>query len=191
LAEKRLIVGLGNPGTRYRYTRHNLGFLVVEKLAEKIGLKLSLSSFTNGITAEGSINETDIILLMPLTYMNNSGVAVGHVANREEIASEDLLVICDDLNLPFGQIRLRGKGSDGGHNGLSSLIQKLATEKFSRLRMGIGESKGMETVDYVLEEFDRAEKKQLDGFIDQAADCCQMWLGQGLDRAMEQFNRKQ
>lgn len=189
-SNKQLIVGLGNPGKDYRYTRHNLGFLVVEKLAEVLDLKLSLSSFTNGITAEGSWNDHDIVLLMPLTYMNKSGNAIRQAINVKEIKLEDMLVVCDDINLPFRQIRIRSKGSDGGHNGLSSIIECCGDTQFNRLRMGIDLPKGADSVDYVLEEFKRAEKNQLDEYVDDAVRCVQAWLNEGIERAMEQFNQK-
>ncbi len=191
MSEKRLIVGLGNPGKDYQYTRHNLGFLVAEKIAEVLGFKLSLSSFSNGITAEGKRGDNDVCLLMPLTYMNNSGQAVKQVCQIKDIKSQNVLVVCDDFNLSFQQMRIRPKGSDGGHNGLSSIITLLGTDQFNRLRMGVGLPKSGEVIDYVLEEFKRSEKKQLDGYIDEAVSCSLTWLDDGVEKAMEQFNRKQ
>ncbi len=191
MSESRLIVGLGNPGKDYEYTRHNLGFLVVRRLAENLKLKFALSSFTNGLTAEGIFEEKTVCLLMPLTYMNNSGVAIHQVMMKREILPENLVVVCDDFNLEFKQTRLRAKGSDGGHNGLSSVIKHLGTEQFVRLRMGIGQPAGKkDTVDYVLEEFKRNEKAYLDDFVDEAASCCCTWLREGVSVAMDQYNRK-
>jgi PTH1 family peptidyl-tRNA hydrolase len=191
LAEIRLIGGLGNPGADYEYTRHNLGFLLVRRLAEKLKLKFVLSSLTNGLTAEGTFEDKTICLLMPLTYMNRSGVAVGQVMTKRKLSSEDVLIVCDDFNLDFGQIRLRGKGSDGGHNGLSSVIEHLGTEQFARLRMGIGRPAGKkDTVDYVLEQFKKKEKECLDRFLDEAVSCCLVWLREGVDAAMGQYNGK-
>lgn len=187
----RLIVGLGNPGKDYEYTRHNLGFLVVRQLAEKLNLKFASSSLTNGMTAEGVFEEDNICLLAPLTYMNNSGVAVSRIMSKKDLSPEDLLVVCDDFHLDFEQIRLRAKGTDGGHNGLSSIIQHLGTEQFARLRMGIGFPPGKkDSVDYVLEEFKRVEKNCLDSFVDEAVSCCLMWLREGINAAMDQHNRK-
>lgn len=191
MSELRLIGGLGNPGKDYEYTRHNLGFLVVRRLAEQLKLKFALSSLTNGLTAEGAFEDKLVCLLMPLTYMNNSGVAVGQVMAKRKLSPENVLIVCDDLNLDFKQIRLRGKGSDGGHNGLSSVIERLGSEQFARLRMGIGQPTGRkDAVDYVLEEFKKKEKECLDSFIDETILCCLTWLREGVAAAMDQHNRK-
>ena len=187
----RLIAGLGNPGKDYEYTRHNLGFLVVRRLAEELKFRFTASSLTNGMTAGGMFEEGAVCLLAPLTYMNNSGVAIRQLMTKEDLSPEDLLVVCDDFHLDFEQIRLRAKGSDGGHNGLSSVIRYLDTEQFARLRLGIGYPPGKkETVDYVLEEFKKKEKDHLDSFIDEAVSCCLMWLREGINAAMDQHNRK-
>ena len=184
-------MGLGNPGGDYKYTRHNLGFLVAQRLAEKLKLKFALSSLTNGVTAEGTFEGHGICLLMPMTFMNNSGLAIRQVMEKKNFSIGDILVLCDDFNLDFGQIRLRAKGSDGGHNGLSSVIQHLGTEEFARLRMGIDLPHGKkDVVDYVLEEFTKKEKDGLDSFVDEAASCCLMWLRGGIDPAMDQHNKK-
>lgn len=189
MAEKRLIVGLGNPGKDYQYTRHNLGFLAVQKLAKDLNFKLELSSFTNGITAEGMVGQDEVFLLMPLAYMNNSGNTVSRVVELKGILPHNVLVICDDFNLPFKQIRLRPKGSDGGHNGLASVIERLATTEFHRLRLGIGFPNRGDVIDFVLEEFNSSEMRDLDSYLRQAVECCKMWLSQGIDKAMEQFNK--
>lgn len=187
----RLIAGLGNPGKDYEYTRHNLGFLVVQRLAKKLKLKFTLSSLTNGMTAQGDFDGQEICLLAPLTYMNNSGVAIKQLISKKELSVEDILVVCDDYNLDFQQIRLRAKGSDGGHNGLSSVIEHLGTEQFARLRMGIGyPPDGKDSVDYVLEEFKKKEKDHLDSFIEEAVSCCVTWLKNGIDAAMDQHNKR-
>jgi len=190
LSEIQLIVGLGNPGNDYEYTRHNLGFLVIRRLAEKLKVKFTLSSLTNGMTGEGTFEEKSICLLMPLTYMNNSGVAVQPIVSKKSLSLEDVLIICDDFNLDFGKIRIRPKGSDGGHNGLSSIIERLGTEQFPRLRLGIGQpADKSKTVDYVLEEFKKKEKSQLNAFTDEALSCCLTWQRDGVHNAMDQFNR--
>ena len=191
MLESRLIVGLGNPGGDYKYTRHNLGFLAVQRLAELLKLKFTLSSLTNGVTAEGPFEDGTLCLLMPMTFMNNSGVAIRQIMDKKNVLPENILVVCDDYNLDFGQIRLRAKGSDGGHNGLSSVIQHLGTEEFARLRMGINQPpEGNNAVDYVLEKFTKKEKDHLDSFVDEAASCCLMWLREGIDATMDQHNRK-
>lgn len=191
MSNSRLIVGLGNPGNDYEFTRHNLGFLVIRCLVSKLGFKLALSSFTNGLTAEGQYKDTDVCLLMPLTYMNNSGKAVKRVLAARGFVSEDMLVITDDFNLDFLQMRLRKKGSDGGHNGLSSIITCCETNEFPRLRMGIGEPKNNQSiVDFVLAKFTDAELQELDAYINNAAECVLLWLEHGADKAMEYYNRK-
>lgn len=191
MSKTKLIVGLGNPGNDYKYTRHNLGFLVVVEVAKKLNVSFQLSSFTNGLTAEVQKDEKNICLLMPLTYMNNSGVALKHFVIKNDIALDDILVVCDDLNLDFGQIRIRSKGSHGGHNGLNSVIDHLKSDRFPRLRLGIGQpSRGKDVIDFVLEKFNADEKKNLDEFIDQAAECCCHWLDEEIQKTMEKFNRK-
>jgi PTH1 family peptidyl-tRNA hydrolase len=191
LSKLRLIAGLGNPGKDYEYTRHNLGFLVVQRLAEKLKLKFALSSLTKAMAVEGTFEGNSICLLAPLTFMNNSGVAISRFMSKKDLLPEDILVVCDDFHLDFEQIRVRSKGSDGGHNGLSSVIQHLDTEQFARLRMGIGYPPGKkDTVDYVLEEFVKAERNRLDNFIDEAVSCCLVWLSEGINTAMDQHNRR-
>lgn len=191
MSEIRLIVGLGNPGREYELTRHNLGFLAVQKLAEKIKFKFSLSSLTNGLTAEGVWGGSPLCLLAPMTYMNNSGVAVKQVMIKKELTPAEVLIVCDDFHLAFQQSRLRSKGSDGGHNGLKSVIQHLDADGFARLRLGIGRPTGKkDTVDYVLEEFKKDEKAKLDDVLEEAASCCLMCLKDGLSAAMDLYNRK-
>ena len=189
MSQTRLIVGLGNPGRDYEYTRHNLGFLVVGHLAQKNNLRFRKSSFTNGLTAEGKVTGNDLCCLLPSTYMNNSGVAVKQAVLSKGLDHSDVLIVCDDFHLDFGEIRIRNKGSDGGHNGLTSVIEQLGTQDFSRLRLGIGTPpKGQESVDYVLGKWTAGEKRQLDEFINRATDCCGVWLEQGIHKAMDQFN---
>ena len=189
MSQTRLIVGLGNPGKDYEDTRHNLGFLVVEHLVKKNNLRFRKSSFTNGLTAEGKVAGNDLCCLLPSTYMNNAGTAVKQAVLSKDLDHADILIVCDDLHLDFGQIRIRNKGSDGGHNGLASVIGHLGTQDFARLRLGIGTPpKGAESVDYVLGKWTAREEKQLDEFIDRATDCCGVWLQEGIHKAMDQFN---
>lgn len=189
MSETRLIVGLGNPGRDYEYTRHNLGFLVVEHLAKKNNLRFLKSSFTKGLTADGQVAGRDLCCLLPATYMNNSGLAVKQAVLNKNLDHADILVVCDDFHLEFGQVRIRNKGSDGGHNGLASVIEHLGTQAFARLRLGIGgPAQGQEPVDYVLGKWTAGEEKQLDEFIDRATDCCGVWLQEGTHHAMDQFN---
>ncbi|MBU4333874.1 MAG: aminoacyl-tRNA hydrolase [Candidatus Omnitrophica bacterium] len=187
----KLIVGLGNPGKDYEYTRHNLGFLVVRHLAERLNVRLKLSSFTNGLMAEVKNTDHDVCLFMPLTYMNKSGGAIRQLVEKKEFLLAESLIVCDDLNLDFGQIRIRPKGSDGGHNGLDSVTQCLGTDEFPRLRMGISHpGNKVDVIDYVLEEFKKSETNNLEDFISKAADCCLIWLDEGIGKAMESFNGK-
>lgn len=191
MSELKLIVGLGNPGRDYERTRHNLGYMVAQHLAESFKLKLGLSSFTNGLTAEGMIEDKKVCLLMPLTFMNNSGVAVKQALKKKNIELADMLVVCDDMNIVFGQIRLKPSGSDGGNNGLKSVIAHLETNEFSRLRMGIGRPATRDgNVDFVLSKFTRQEEQHLGAFIKEAAQCCCVWLKEGIVTAMDQFNKR-
>ena len=191
MANARLIVGLGNPDRQYQYTRHNLGFLVVTQFAKQHRLKFSRGLFQQALVATGKIHHHEAILALPLTYVNRSGAAVRRLVSKNEIPLEDILVVCDDLALDFGCMRLRSQGSDGGHNGLTSLIEELKTEKFARLRLGIGApGEKEETAGYVLGEFSDHEKKHLEDFIQKAVDCCNTWLTRGTSPAMNQFNKR-
>ena len=191
MSDLYLIVGLGNPGIDYAKTRHNLGFLVVQYLVEKNGFCFKKSSFIKGVAAEGSIDGHKICFFLPMTFMNNSGTAVKQIALEKKVAPENILVISDDLNLCFGQLRLKSKGGHGGHNGLRSVIQNLETEKFARLRMGIDLPSGKKDItNYVLENFSKKECEALDIFICEAAECCLTWVKSGIHQTMERYNGK-
>ena len=191
MSELRIITGLGNPGLKYETTRHNLGFLVVRQLADNLKVNFQKSSLTSGWVAETTRKRQKICLLLPSTYMNNSGVAVRKLIVKKDVELKNFLVICDDFSLDFEQMRLRQKGSDGGHNGLYSIIDKLNENSFARLRLGIGSPpKGQDPADFVLEKFTNKEKQCLKNFIDEAAECCLVWLDNGINRAMELFNRR-
>jgi len=185
MSEKHLIVGLGNPGARYAETRHNVGFKVVERLAEKLNL-----SFRAGkgdyLIASGA---AEVLLLKPMTYMNNSGMAVRHATDYFDIEVARLLIVFDDYQLPLGKLRLRPGGSDGGHNGMASVIQHLGTPDVPRLRLGIGAefAKG-ETADYVLAAFSRAEDKLLPEIYDRAVEAVRCFIRDGMPQAMNRFN---
>ncbi len=184
----KLIVGLGNPGARYDWTRHNLGFLAVDALARKLGADVSKGehhALTGRATAEGQ----RLLLAKPLTFMNRSGEAVQSLVAYYQIDLSDLLIIYDDLALQPGQIRLRPKGSAGGHNGLRSIIRSLGTDEFPRLRMGIGGvPPGWAGADYVLSRFRSDQVPAVEAFANRAADASYVWLTQGLEAAMQQFN---
>ncbi len=189
--EARLIVGLGNPGEQYQQTRHNLGFLVVEQLAKEFKVVFKKSSFTKALIAETDHQGIKIILCLPLTYMNQSGLAVKAIVHERSVTLKDTLILCDDMNLDFGQLRLRSQGSDGGHNGVSSIIEHLGTDQFPRLRLGISQPHGKkDAVQYVLEEFTSKERKQLPSFILEAGECVNVWLNQGIHKAMDGYNQR-
>jgi len=191
MSDKRLIVGLGNPGSEYEWTRHNLGFLSVARLADDLGVRMKKSSTVKGLWAEGRWESNEIILLLPHTFMNNSGAAVKQVVLSKKIEPQNILVVCDDFSLVFGQIRLREQGSDGGHNGLSSIITHLGTKEFSRLRLGIGPiPPHKNSVDFVLEDFRLDEKKKLPVLLDGAVDCCRAWASESLSTVMSRYNQK-
>jgi len=185
----KLIVGLGNPGPQYTWTRHNFGFLVLDALAARYKAFWRNSAANHGLLAKAEIENSQLLFLMPMTFMNNSGLSVKTLTARKGIAPEDMLVICDDLSLSFGAMRLRPAGSAGGHNGLKSIIGHIASDQFARLRMGIGDEKGaVDTVDYVLAHFTPAEKKVLPDLINHALDCVTCWVTEGAQVAMNRFN---
>ena len=191
MAAEKLVIGLGNPGREYEKTRHNLGFLVVMRLAKEYGAEFKKSRQANALVAEIKEGDTRIFLVLPLTYMNNSGIAVRDIAHFEKITSRDILVICDDINLEFGEMRLRTDGSDGGHNGLKSMIAELGGGDFPRLKMGVGAPPSRELqAEYVLFSFKAQEIKELPGFIDQAVECCRLWLKGDFAQAMTEFNKR-
>jgi PTH1 family peptidyl-tRNA hydrolase len=177
-------VGLGNPGSRYARTRHNLGFRVVERVARRQGATRWRSKFS-GRLAEAPHLRT--VLLLPQTYMNESGESVGPCAAFYRIAPPGILVVCDDLNLPFGRLRMRRSGSDGGHNGLKSIIAALSSQDFPRLRIGIGRSAG-DAVDHVIGRFDKEEERALPGIIERAVLGVELYLTEGVDSAIASIN---
>jgi PTH1 family peptidyl-tRNA hydrolase len=185
----KLIVGLGNPGSQYTWTRHNLGFLVLEAVGAQQKVSFRNSASNHGMLGKAVIKDVECSLLMPMTFMNDSGASVSKLADRAGISPEDILVVCDDLSLSFGKLRLRPSGSAGGHNGLKSIIRDLGSNQFARLRMGIDSPKiGADTVDYVLSNFTPAEKKTLPDFINHALDCVTCWVTEGAQAAMNKFN---
>lgn len=186
---KFLIVGLGNIGAEYENTRHNIGFKVVEKLAADAGVTFSTGRYA--AVAEMRNKGKTFVLIKPSTYMNLSGNAVRYWMQEEKISIENVMVITDDLALPFGKLRMRGKGSDGGHNGLKHIQQILNTDAYARLRFGVGAefSKGQQ-VDYVLGEWNEEEKKTLDERIDKAAKSILSFGHIGLARTMNEVNSK-
>ncbi|MEO1031520.1 MAG: aminoacyl-tRNA hydrolase [Bacteroidota bacterium] len=189
LMKKFLIVGLGNIGEKYKNTRHNIGFKVLDNLAEKASV--TFETVKLGDRATLKIKGRTLILLKPSTYMNLSGKAVKYWLDKEKVPLENLLIITDDLNLPFGTIRLKTKGSDGGHNGLKDIQDKLQTTKYNRFRFGISDtfSKGRQ-IDYVLGEWDDEEKAKLKERLDLSTELITSFILAGVHNTMNQFNGK-
>lgn len=184
-----LIVGLGNPGRRYERTRHNAGFMTVERLHDILPSGTARSRFQSELI-ETRDGDKRVILAKPQTFMNDSGIAVGQVARWHKIPRDRLLVIYDDLDLPFGQIRIRANGSAGGHNGVASVIHHLQTQDFARLRIGIGRPRAGSTVPYVLTHFSSDEQRELPDIIERAAAAALDWLRVGVTAAMNEHNRR-
>ncbi|MBQ2506948.1 MAG: aminoacyl-tRNA hydrolase [Bacteroidaceae bacterium] len=186
---KYLIVGLGNIGSEYAETRHNIGFRVLDAFAKASNLVFRDGRY--GFTAQTSIKGRQLVLLKPSTYMNLSGNAVRYWMQQEKIPLENLLVVVDDLALPFGQLRMKGKGSDGGHNGLKHIAQILGTQDYARLRFGIGNDypRGGQ-VDYVLGHFTDEDMKTMDDRLTQAVDMIKSFCLAGLEITMNQYNKK-
>ena len=179
----KIVLGLGNPGRLYQKTRHNVGFMVVSRLARRMGLKFD-KKFCSSRVAEGE----GIVIAKPYTYVNLSGKAAKALLQRFSLAPQDMLVICDDVALPLGRIRIRRKGSDGGHNGLRSIIKELGTEEFPRLRVGIGREGIKDLVEYVLGEFEREEMEILEKVLEVAVDAVECILKEGIEEAMNKYN---
>ena len=186
---KYLIVGLGNPGLEYEETRHNIGFKVVDALAKELGDSFTLNKAA--FRAEVKLKGRTLVLIKPITYMNLSGKAVNYWLQTEKVAFENLLVITDDIALPFGKLRMKGKGSDGGHNGLKDIQKTLKTQEYARLRFGVGSdfSKGRQA-DYVLGKWSKEENLGLPARIDVATEFIKSFATIGLDLTMTNWNGK-
>lgn len=183
-----LIVGLGNPGREYRESRHNIGFLLLSHLAERLGVSFSRLQ-SKALVTDGRYQDHKIILAKPQTFMNLSGQAVGPLVNFYKIPLENLLVVYDEVDLPFGTLRLRPSGGSGGHNGMKSLITRLGTEGFPRLRLGVSRPPGrMEAAAYVLQDFSREEAALLPEILDLAGDAALTFITQGIEAAMNRYN---
>ena len=182
-----MIVGLGNPGREYEMTRHNTGFMVVDELADKLGATFEDKRY--GFVAEISIKGRKVFILKPTTYMNLSGNAVRYWLQKENIEQSRMLVIVDDLSIPLGDFRLKGNGSNGGHNGLGN-IQQLIGQQYARLRMGIGaDFQQGQQVDWVLGRYDDEDMKTLQPSIDMAVEIIKSFVLAGLNITMNQFNK--
>ena len=185
----KLIVGLGNPGKQYAATRHNIGFMVVDYLAEKLGVKVDKIKFKS-VLGEGFAGTEKIVLAKPQTYMNLSGQALLDIVQWYKLDPQDLLVIYDDLDLPVGKLRLRMKGSAGGHNGMKSIIYLIQSDDFPRLRIGIGRplNENIETVNHVLGKFDEEDSKIMGEAVAKAAEAVLAVLDKGVEKAMNEVN---
>ncbi len=185
----KVIVGLGNPGKKYERTRHNLGFMVLDRLADKNGVAIDREKHRS-LIAEWSRDGEKVLLVKPQTYMKLSGEALQKLLSYYPVEAEDIVVAHDDLDLPFGRIRMRRQGSPGGHRGMISVSGVLGAGAFSRLRIGIGRPPpGIEPKDYVLQKFSPEEAAGLDEIVSRAADAVECLLREGVERAMEKFNR--
>lgn len=184
-----LLVGLGNPGSKYESTRHNMGFLAVDGLAQRKGFRFNKLRF-RAWTAEWMVNGEKVLVMKPQTYMNLSGESVGAAARFYKIPAEHILVVSDDIDLPVGKLRLRSAGSAGGHNGLKNIIQHLGSDRFPRIKVGVGSPKqaGYEVVDWVIGMPMGEEQKVLLETLDRAAQAIPAVITQGMDRAMNRFN---
>ncbi|MCX6378912.1 MAG: aminoacyl-tRNA hydrolase [Armatimonadetes bacterium] len=183
----KLIVGLGNPGTEYAGTRHNVGFDVVEYLAKRHGIAISKRNF-KGVYGEGFIGTEKVLLLRPMTYMNLSGQAVSAICHFYKIATQDVLVILDDVAMDTGRLRLRYKGSAGGHNGLANIIQLMGTDEIPRVRVGVGASRQGDMVNHVLGKFRKEEKEEIEVAYQLASDAIEYAVREGFEKAMNRYN---
>lgn len=190
----KLIIGLGNPGLEYKWTRHNVGFEAIDKLAYDFNINVNKNKF-KAIYGEGIIHNEKVLLIKPLTYMNLSGECVrDFLAFYKDLSLDDIIVICDDINLPLGSIRIRKKGSDGGQNGLKNIIYQLNSDEFPRLRIGVGQKPEHYTLaNFVLSKFNKDEEMDIIKGITSATDALEIFIkdkNNGLSNAMNLFNKK-
>jgi peptidyl-tRNA hydrolase, PTH1 family len=188
--KSKIIVGLGNPGREYHFTRHNIGFLALERISEELNIGIT-SRKLNGLIGEGRFRGEKIILVKPGTFMNLSGICVREVMTFFRVPLEDLFVISDDFNLPFGTLRIRRGGSSGGHKGLASIIQEIGSADYSRLRVGIGPlPNAMEPMRFVLEKFSDDERKAIPDLLARIGEAFMMYCEKGLEVTMSTYNAK-
>jgi len=187
----KLIVGLGNPGLFYRSTRHNIGYNVVKALARAHKINFKKDKEILSFSGKGRFGIEDVVLAMPLTFMNLSGVAVSALRDKYAIGLDNLLVVCDDLDLELGRMKIKGAGSSGGHRGLESIIGSLGESQFARLRLGIGRPRpSVASSSYVLAPFSRKENKEVNRVREMAVECCRSWVSGGVTEAMNLFNKR-
>lgn len=186
----KLVVGLGNPGERYRDTRHNVGFMVVDQLSRSPRTTVAVDA-CQGRLARFTVKGRDVLLLKPQTYMNRAGRSVSQAMSLFGIDPENLLVLHDDLDLPLGVVRVKRGGGSAGHRGLESCFEELETRKFDRVRIGIGRPPaGQDTVEYVLDRFDEEQQRALPAALEQAAEATELTVTEGAVAAMNRFNRR-
>lgn len=188
--QRWLVVGLGNPGERYALTPHNLGFLVADRLAARHGIRIARKQAA-ALVGAGRIGPASVLLAKPLTFMNRSGGAVKALLEQEGLGADRLVLIYDELALPWKSLRIRARGSAGGHHGVESVIEELGTAAFSRVRLGIHPGRPVEDgAEFVLAPFSRAQLAELDEVLDSAADAVEVLLAEGVEKAMAKFNRR-
>jgi len=185
----KLIVGLGNPGSKYLWTRHNAGFMVLDELARRAGIPVTRKTFS-GLYGEGSYRGERLLLLKPQTFMNLSGRSVNPALHFHRLSLQDLIVIHDDIDIPFGRVKLKEGGGHAGHNGLRSLMQELGGGQFTRIRVGVGRPLHGDAADYVLSPFGRDEQALLPRILEGAVDFLELLLAEGLPKAMSLCNNK-
>jgi PTH1 family peptidyl-tRNA hydrolase len=185
-----LIVGLGNPGPKYELTPHNVGFMTVDRLAEANNIRVNRPD-SKALIGSGSFGSVPVLLAKPQTFMNLSGPSVKALLTKHEIPPARLIVISDELNLPWGAVRIRPKGSAGGHNGLESVIRSIGTDEFPRVRLGIDTGRtDRDGAGFVLSQFRKAHRKELDELLDYTSRAVESIVAEGVDKAMTRFNRK-
>lgn len=187
-----IIAFLGNPGTKYAKTRHNAGFMAADVMERELGVKINKLKY-KALTGTCTVDKTTVLLMKPQTYMNLSGEAVGEAARFYKIDPAHIIVVSDEMHIPAGKLRIRTKGSAGGHNGLKSIIAHLGTEEFPRIRIGVGEpgkaQDGDEVIDWVIGSVPREDMKRIEQTAEQAAKAALCYIREGADAAMNQFNR--
>lgn len=186
-----LLVGLGNPGSAYDYTRHNIGFHVIEAIASQLGWAFKNTPRLQAKLAQGVVGDKKVLLLLPQTYMNSSGESVRLCVDYYRICLNHVMVVTDDIAIPFGNLRVKPSGSSGGHNGLKSIESHLSTQIYPRMRVGVGDERQGSLADHVLSRFSQQEMDLLPRIVDRAAQSAKVWLSEGIVKAMQYANGRQ
>lgn len=186
----KIIAGLGNPGSKYEDTRHNIGFMTLDSLAKKLGIKVNKIKF-QGLVGEGRLGKERVVLVKPQTYMNNSGQCIGEICRFYKVDPQDLIVIVDDIDIEFASLKIKKKGSAGTHNGLKSVIAHLHSQNFPRIKIGVGE-KGVDEdlANFVLSTFRKKDQKHIDQAIDAGAEAVITAVEEGIEQAMNRYNNQ-